>query len=191
MKPFQSCAWPEDPVPPPFAGCRRCELAGHGGRMIWGEGNPGASVLVLLDNPGAREDKEGEAFVCGTRETLQEAAHRVGLGPDELYVTYLLKRRPARAYNKEAARQACRLHLEHQLAVPGRRYVLCLGNVSVQEFFRNPEAEVKALRGSWHTVDGLETLVSYHPLAVRRRPVLRRLFDEDWERLAARLAERE
>ncbi|WP_233201405.1 hypothetical protein [Sporosarcina sp. P13] len=57
--------------------------------------------------------------------------------------------------------------------------VVCLGNVAVQSFFRNPEVDVKGLRGQWHKIRGFQTAVVYHPLAVRHRPNLAPLFEED------------
>ena len=50
--------------------------------------------------------------------------------------------------------------------------------------FDDNEANVKNLRGSWHDLMSYPTIVSYHPLAVRRRPNLMRYFMEDWEMLA-------
>ena len=82
---------PEDLAPAIIQSCHQCELCQHGTRVIWGEGNPAASVLVILDNPGAREDKNGLPFLCGTRETLQRAAYEAGLDSDALYITYILK----------------------------------------------------------------------------------------------------
>lgn len=35
--------------------------------------------MILLDNPGAREDRERNSFICGTRQTLQKAAYEAGL----------------------------------------------------------------------------------------------------------------
>ena len=75
--------------------------------MIWGEGNPKAPILVILDNPGERENREGNPYICGTRQTFQQAVHDVGLNSDDLYITSILKRKPVRAYNKEETRQIC------------------------------------------------------------------------------------
>jgi DNA polymerase len=177
-------SWPEETVPEDCAGCQRCGLYKQGTRMVWGEGNPEAPILLVLDNPGAREDREGTPFVCGTRQTLQDAAVEVGFSTRDLYATYVLKYRPIRAYDKEAARAVCMEHLDRQLAEKKPKLVLCLGNVAVQSFFGNPAAEVKLLRGQWHEVRGVKTTAAYHPLAVRRRPNLWRQFLEDWRLLA-------
>lgn len=181
---FSPCIWPEDPVPNELANCQKCELHLQRTRVIWGEGNLTAPILVLLDNPGAREDKEGNSFLCATRQTLQLAAYEAGLKMDDLYVTYVLKCRPLRRYDKETARKTCLVHLREQLQSKKLKLAFCLGNTAVQWFFGNLELEVKNLRGVWYNVQGLPTAVTYHPLAIRRRPNLARQFAEDWAMLA-------
>ena len=186
MTDFCPALWPEEPVPDNVKNCYECGLDKHGTRMVWGEGNPDATIVIILDNPGAREDREGNAFVCGTRQTLQQAANEVGLKTEDLYVTFILKRKPVRAYDKDQTRQICMQHLEQQIRVKKPALILCLGNVAVQSFFRNPEADVKSLRGQWHDIQGYPTAVAYHPLAVRRRPNLQALFLEDLAFVAER-----
>jgi DNA polymerase len=185
--PFQPSVWTEQAPPPGAEACELCELARQRKRVVWGEGNPLAPVIVILDNPGAREDAQGEAFVCGSRIALQEAAAEAGLGETDLYVTYILKCRPIRKYDKASARSTCMAHLQAQLFAQRPKLAFCLGNVAVQSFLCDPEADVKALRGVWHEAFGLPTAVSYHPLAVRRRPSLRGVFQADWQMVAERL----
>ncbi|WP_245947848.1 uracil-DNA glycosylase [Paenibacillus sambharensis] len=176
---IESVILTEEEVPPYAAGCMKCELAGQRRRMVWGEGNPGAPVFILLDNPGAREDKDGQAFVCGTRDTLQQGLRETGIALDQIYVSYLLKCRPIRAYDKPAARAACSPHLAFQLERQKPRILLGLGNTVVQELYQSEEKDVKSLRGRWHDYEGIPAVFSYHPLAVRRRPVLMRYLLED------------
>ncbi|MFD2761732.1 uracil-DNA glycosylase [Lentibacillus juripiscarius] len=184
MSDFCPVVWPEEPTPEHLQTCNECGLDKHGSRMVWGEGNPNAPIMVILDNPGAREDREGNPFVCGTRQTLQKAANRAELCMKDIYVTFILKRKPVRAYNKEKARQTCMIHLQHQLQVKQPAFIFCLGNTAVQSFFQDPDSDVKTLRGSTHYVKGYRTAVGYHPLAARRRPNLWPLFVEDWMHVA-------
>lgn len=186
---FEPAVWPEDAFPAEAAGYATCEICAGKSRVVWGEGNPNASVLVILDNPGAREDKFGAEYVCGTRQTLQEALHRVRLRPADVYLTYLLKCRPLRQYDKEAVRAFSKPFLLRQIETMRPEYIVCLGDVVVRAMFNDGEARVRNLRGMWHTVEGRPCVVSYHPLAVRRRPNLMRLFMEDWEMLAQRFLE--
>jgi uracil-DNA glycosylase len=178
---------PELPPPHGVGACSLCPLAQQRERVIWAEGNPAAPVVVVLDNPGAREDREGDPFVCGTRQTLRTAAREAGLTPEEdLYVTWVLKCRPRRAYDKEAARAACLPYLGEQLLEHRPKVVVALGNVALQAYLGDPEAEVKALRGRVLEHRGVPLVCGYHPLAVRRRPNLYPLLVEDL-RLAARV----
>lgn len=179
--------WPEDPVPREVCGCKKCGLFEQGTRMVWGEGNPNASIMIILDNPGAREDRDGKSYVCGTRQTLQKAIHEVDLSENQVYVTYILKRRPLRKYDKDQTRQICIHHLYDQLKLQKPSFIICLGNVAVQAFFENQEIDVKGLRGKFHDVHGYPTMVAYHPLAVRRRPNLQALFIEDFTLLASKI----
>lgn len=60
-------------------------------RLIWGEGNPTAPLFVVLDNPGARENKDGVPYLCGTRATLLNTLLDVGIELEQIYVSFFLK----------------------------------------------------------------------------------------------------
>ncbi|MBD0382189.1 uracil-DNA glycosylase [Paenibacillus sedimenti] len=184
---FKPVILEEESAPPHAKECRRCELSMQRHRVIWGEGNPRAPIFILLDNPGAREDREGNSFICGTRETLQYGMRVAGLDISLVYVSYLLKCRPIRAYDKPAAREACSMHLKLQFQEKQPRLLFGLGNVVVQSLFPEEEADVKSYRGRWHTVQGIPAAVSYHPLAVRRRPNLMKYFVEDMKLVAEQM----
>lgn len=178
--------WPEEALPLEAASYEQCEVCTEKSRVIWGEGNPKASIVVILDNPGARENKEGEEYVCGTRQTLQRAIYEANLKADDIYITYLLKCRPLRKYDKERARLFSMPYLVQQIETIQPKFIVCLGDTVVQAMFEDSEAHVKSLRGSWHIIMGYPTIVSYHPLAVRRRPNLMNNFMRDFEMLAHR-----
>lgn len=186
---FSETLWLEDPIPAYVGECTRCELFNQRTRIIWGEGNPKANIIVVLDNPGCREDKNGNAFVCGTRQTLQHIANSIGLSEKDLYITYILKCKPVRKYQKEIARETCFGHLEQQLLGNNFRIAFCLGDVAVRTFFADADRNVKNTRGTWYHIRGLLTYVSYHPFAIRRRPNLYEISIKDWEQVALKSRE--
>lgn len=171
---------PEEEAPLHVRNCERCELSKQRTRVIWGEGNPDAPIVMIMDNPGAREDRQGNSFLCGTRETLQRGMREAGLEVDSVYVTYLLKCRPIRAYNKPEAREACFSHLQMQLLEKRPHVLFGFGNVVAEALFPwKDDPSVKELRGSWHDFQGIPIGFTYHPLAVRRRPNLMKFFVDD------------
>jgi len=186
VTPFSPTVWKEDSPPEYAFEYRRCELCTPRSRVVWGEGNPSARVAAILDNPGAREDNEGREYVCGTRRTLQAALDGAGLSAGDVYLTYLLKCRPLRAYDRDAARAFSMPFLVRQIEEMRPEFVVCLGDAVVRAVF-GADAHVKTLRGTWRTALGRPCVISYHPLAVRRRPNLMRPFMEDWAMLAERL----
>lgn len=189
MHDFTPTVWPADKTPDSAIDCSKCELCMQRSEIIWGEGNPTAPILLVLDNPGARKNKDGIEYVCGTRQTLQQAAFQVGLGMNDIYATFILKCRPLRKYDKELARETCSGYLKEQIADQNPTLALCMGNVSLQWFSGNMDAEVKTYRGYWHIFREIPTLATYHPLAVRRRPNLSNIFMQDWRMLAQRYFE--
>lgn len=177
---------PEHAVPEAAAACTACELGGRRSRVVWGEGRPGAPIMVLLDNPGAREDAGGSPFLCGTRQTMQTLVIEAGLGLEDIYVTFVVKCRPRRAYDKRRARATCLAYFRQQLAEHRPAAIVCLGDVAVQALF-GEAAQAKSLRGRWHQWHGFAVGVSYHPLAVRRRPNLFPVALQDWMMVAAKI----
>ena len=110
MAEFCPLSLSEEPTPSHLKDCQDCGLYEHGTRMVWGEGNPNAPILVLLDNPGAREDREGNPFVCGTRQTFQQTAIDAGLKIDDLFITFILKRKPvARTIKSRHVKFVCNI----------------------------------------------------------------------------------
>ena len=170
---------PEMHAPHWVMDCDKCELCTHGSRIIWAEGYSDAPLFVILDNPGAREDKSGQPFLCGTRQTMLTSAYEAGIPSEQMYVTYILKRRPLRKYDKPKARRICMGYLWEQLDEVNPRLLLILGNTAIQSFLNDTDAEVKNLRGTIHQFGKYQAVVSYHPLAVRRRPNLKKNFMTD------------
>ncbi|MDD4170569.1 MAG: hypothetical protein PHD36_10035 [Desulfotomaculaceae bacterium] len=50
-----------------------------------------------------------------------------------------------------------------------------------------PDLEVKDFRGKWLDLDGIPVMITYHPLATRRRPYLFKYIVDDLAQIAIRL----
>ena len=95
---------PEIAAPKQAMDSHECELCSHGSRIIWAEGYADAPLFVILDNPGAREDKLGQPFLCGTRETLLTIAHEAGIRQSRCMLPISLAQ-VVRKYDKPKTRQ--------------------------------------------------------------------------------------
>lgn len=175
--------WREDVRPAHKVSCDTCELAKQSPRLIWGEGITAASVWILLDNPGLREETSGVPFVCGTRQTLYSVLNGIGFSQTDLYLTFVVRRRPRKAYDKVIERNRCIFNFQAQLKESQPDFLMCLGDVAVQTICQNPKASVKELRCAPWEIGKTTVYATYHPLAVRRRPNLYKRFESDWRLL--------
>ncbi len=66
--------------------CTRCKL--HGGRtnIVFGVGNPDASLVFVGEAPGMHEDQKGEPFVGDAGQLLTKMIEAMGWRRDEVYI---------------------------------------------------------------------------------------------------------
>src|SRR3989442_4221518 len=93
------------------AGCTACDLYKTGTQTVFGEGEPGARVMLVGEQPGDREDLAGEPFVGPAGRILDDGLEAAGIDRREAYVTNVAKhfnweaRGKRRIHNKPNALQ--------------------------------------------------------------------------------------
>src|SRR5204863_2672922 len=73
------------------AGCRACDLWKTGTQTVFGEGSPDAEVMLVGEQPGDQEDKQGRPFVGPAGRVLDEALEEAGIDRSKVYVTNAVK----------------------------------------------------------------------------------------------------
>lgn len=71
--------------------CRGCELYRDATQAVMGRGDPGAGLMLLGEQPGDREDREGEPFVGPAGGVLDKALAEAGIAPETVYTTNVVK----------------------------------------------------------------------------------------------------
>jgi DNA polymerase len=117
------------------AGCRACPLWKPATQTVFGQGRPSAKLMLVGEQPGDREDLEGEPFVGPAGKVLHEAMEAAGIAREEAYVTNVVKHfkwRPAgkrRLHQTPRANEieACRPWIEAELRAVKPLALVCLG----------------------------------------------------------------
>jgi DNA polymerase len=163
------------------ARCTRCSLYERATRTVFGEGSPAARIMLIGEQPGDQEDKQGHPFVGPAGHLLDRALADSGISRADTYVTNAVKhfkwqprgkRRISQRPNGSEIR-ACRPWLDAELEVVNPRLVVLLGAVAGESLFgsRFRVGEHKgepreASAGPWQ---GL-VVATIHPSAVLRAP---------------------
>jgi DNA polymerase len=157
------------------AGCRRCPLWKNATQTVFGEGARNRLMLVG-EQPGDVEDKEGKPFVGPAGRLLRELLDEAGLTQRQVYLTNAVKHFKWRPQGKRRIHdkpswsevQACGHWLDLELDAVRPELVVCLGATATGLLFGRT-ARVGALRGRpLELADGRPALVTIHPSAVLR-----------------------
>ncbi|HEX7188619.1 MAG TPA: uracil-DNA glycosylase family protein, partial [Actinomycetes bacterium] len=66
-------------------GCRGCELWEPATQTVFSAGPPSARVVLVGEQPGDQEDRQGAPFVGPAGRLLVKAVEEAGLARDEVY----------------------------------------------------------------------------------------------------------
>jgi len=160
------------------AGCRRCDLWKRGTQTVFGEGPPGARVMLVGEQPGDQEDLAGEPFVGPAGQLLRDAMLEAGLDPEEVYLTNAVKHfkwqpRGKRRIHERPNREevlACRIWLTAEIETVKPHLIVALGATAAGTLLGSA-ARVTRDRGKFFesTLAPLVTL-TVHPSSILRAP---------------------
>lgn len=156
-------------------GCRGCELWQRATQAVFGEGRPRARLMLVGEQPGDREDREGEPFVGPAGRILAEALVAAGLERDDVYVTNAVKHfrfeeRGKRRIHKRpdvGHISACRPWLEAELRAVDPAVIVCLGATAARAVLGRP-VTIGAERGIPIPAGDRVAVVTIHPSAALR-----------------------
>jgi uracil-DNA glycosylase len=157
-------------------GCTACDLYKHATQTVFGEGPEHAPLMLMGEQPGDQEDKQGHPFVGPAGGVLDRALDAAGIDRDAVYVTNAVKhfkwepRGKVRLHKKPNAAEmaACRPWWEAELAAVQPKVLGCLGATAAQSVF-GARFRVTKQRGEWFELPGgVAALATIHPSAVLR-----------------------
>jgi DNA polymerase len=119
------------------AGCQGCPLFGPATGTVFGKGAGDARVVLVGEEPGDQEDRQGEPFVGPAGKLLRKAMEEAGLGDEPVYLTNAVKhfkfepagRGKRRIHKAPSLREAsaCRPWLDAELRLVSPELVVALG----------------------------------------------------------------
>jgi uracil-DNA glycosylase len=135
-------------------GCRGCPLWKGATQAVFGEGPARARLVMVGEQPGDQEDKQGRPFVGPAGRVLDDALEAAGIERDAIYVTNIVKhfkwkpkgKRRIHATPSRIEVDACRPWFDRELEIVGPDAVLVLGSTAAKELL-GPSFKVTENRG--------------------------------------------
>jgi DNA polymerase len=158
------------------AKCKGCPLYLRATQTVFGEGEAGADLVLVGEQPGNKEDLAGKPFVGPAGVVLDRALAAIHIDRRRCYVTNAVKHFKWRAagkrriHQKPSAREieSCRPWLEAEIRVTNPRVLICMGATAVRSIFRR-QLPILENRGRWMSSPFCaKTLVTVHPSSVLR-----------------------
>ena len=158
------------------AGCRACPLWRSGTRTVFGAGAARAPVMLVGEQPGDREDRQGKPFVGPAGRMLDKALAEAGIDPRHTYQTNVVKHFKWKAKGKRRIHQtpsklevdACRPWLDAELERVRPNVVGVLGATAAKALLGSGFRVTKQ-RGKLVSVDFAPAAVAtFHPSSILR-----------------------
>ena len=165
--------------------CRGCDLYKTATQVVFGAGPKSARLMLVGEQPGDVEDRQGKPFVGPAGRLLDEFMEEAGIPRQRVYVTNAVKHfkwepRGKRRMHKRprlSEIKACRSWLEAELRAIKPQIVVLLGATAAQSIM-GPRFKLMQNRGKLLETPGpvgpglpVERVVAtIHPSAVLRAP---------------------
>ena len=155
--------------------CRGCELWQPATQVVFSTGDRSARVMLVGEQPGDREDEQGEPFVGPAGRVLDEALAEAGIDRSAAYLTNAVKhfrfeqRGKRRIHQKPDVRHvtACHPWLDAELAAVAPAVVVAMGATAARAVLGRT-VKVGELRGHVLEEPDRPVVVTTHPSAVLR-----------------------
>jgi len=163
--------------------CTRCKLHEHRRTIVFGEGDPHASLAFVGEGPGAEEDATGRPFVGRAGQLLDKIIAAIGLEREDVYIANIVKCRPPLNRTPERDEvETCEPFLFRQLMFVRPRVIVALGSPAFQTLLRTRESITRA-RGEWREWNGIRVMPTFHPAFLLRSPDKKREVWEDMKKV--------
>jgi len=159
------------------ASCRGCQLYREATQTVFGEGPSPARIMMLGEQPGDIEDREGHPFVGPAGRLLDKAVVDAGLEREQVYLTNTVKhfkhtstresKRRIHAKPNQTEITACLPWLEAELKATRPDLIVVLGSTAAQALLGKTFRVTKS-RGTLVPWRDIEVLATVHPSSILR-----------------------
>ncbi len=170
--------------------CKACPLWEGRTKVVFGEGDPHARVMIIGEAPGKNEDLQGRPFVGAAGKFLDELLEEGGIKRQDVFIANVLKCRPPSNRNPQALEiEACAPFLREQTQSINPLVIVTLGNFATQ-FILKTGVGITRLRGTVQQAGRFTVFPVFHPAAAIYDRSKRDVLLDDFRQIGAFVRDR-
>jgi uracil-DNA glycosylase family protein len=162
-------------------GCQACPLWRRATQTVFGAGPESARLILVGEQPGDEEDRQGQPFVGPAGGLLERALAAAQIDRGEIYVTNAVKHfkwKPVEGRGKRRLHQkpslgeiaACRPWLMAEIAALHPEIIVCLGATAAQSLLGRAFRVTKQRGEPIPFAGGTRVVATVHPSSILRAP---------------------
>ena len=169
-----------------------CNLKFTAKNLVFADGNPEASIMLVGEAPGRDEDLEGLPFVGRSGQLLDRMLAAIGLDRQSVYIANVIPwRPPGNRTPTPQETEICRPFIERQIELANPKVLVTLGGPSAKLLLNATEGVLR-LRGNWKThvtASGtkIPAMPTLHPAYLLRNPAHKKLAWRDFLEVKVKL----
>lgn len=156
--------------------CEGCELYQHATQVVPGVGNASAALMLVGEQPGDQEDRQGLPFVGPAGGVLRKALEEIGIAPEEVFLTNAVKhfkfvqRGKVRLHQNPRMSEitACKPWLSAEIEAIRPKVILCLGSSAAKSLLGSTFSVMRERGIVRQTSFAERVIATVHPSAVLR-----------------------
>lgn len=152
------------------------------GRMVFGEGNPDASIMFVGEAPGRQEAESGRPFIGRSGQLLRSLIREIGIQEEDVYITSPVKYLPKHGTPTKKEIAHARIDFMKQVEIINPKILVLLGKTAMFAVL-NEDISIMKHHGEVRHIDGKTYLLTLHPAAVLRFPKYAPLIKGDFNKL--------
>jgi len=150
--------------------------------LVFGEGQPQASVAVIGESPGVPDLDSGRPFMGPAGDMVTRILSAIGLTRGECYLTNTVKMISTGDELTPDVLSVFTPYLHRELAVVRPRIIIASGNTPTKALL-NSKKGITQMRGEFHNYNGAQLMPMFNPAYLLRDPTKKREVWEDMKKV--------
>ena len=155
--------------------CHLCILSKSRQKVVFGEGNTNATLMLVGDVPSSSDDSSGKIFTGRSGELLTKMIENVlALTRKDVYITNILKCKALDSQSPSPTyAHTCHPYLLKEIELVKPKIIIALGSLAY-EYLCGDNSPIESIRGTINTQEQYIVIPTYHPSYLLRNPSLKK-----------------